>query len=85
MAEPHRFDPPLRIASGLEIRTLEEAVGFLRAYGTSRDRTRRDRLIQIIESASIAEQPAVAETFRDFLKAEDLLAAPPGPRSRGRR
>jgi hypothetical protein len=85
MAEPHRFDPPLRIASGLEIRTLDEAAGFLRAYGTSRDRARRDRLIQIIDSARTAEQPAVAESVRDFLKSEGLLAGSPTARPRGQR
>ena len=44
-----RFDPPLKIVSGLTIRTLEEAAAFVRSYRTSNRPAQRDAMLARLE------------------------------------
>src|SRR2546426_8855450 len=76
------FDPPLRLARDVTVRTLGDAAEFARTYVGPRLPRRRDRLVRVIEEVSgEASGRAAAHMFRAWALAEGLLAeesyAPP--------
>jgi hypothetical protein len=46
------FDPPLRLARDVTVRTLDDAAEFARTYVGPRLPRRRDRLVRVIEEVS---------------------------------
>jgi hypothetical protein len=65
------------------IRTLNEAIDFLREHKTGRNLADRERVIRLLEGArSPAEMLDAANAFRAWLQTEDLLF--PADRESGR-
>jgi hypothetical protein len=81
------FDPPLRLARDVTVRTLDDAAEFARTYVGPRLPRRRDRLVRVIEEVSgEASGRAAAHMFRAWALAEGLLAEESsGPPSAGTR
>jgi hypothetical protein len=69
------FDPPLRLARDVTVRTIDDAAEFARTYVGPRLPRRRDRLVRVIEEISgEASGRAAARMFRAWVLAEGLLA-----------
>ena len=69
------FDPPLRLARDVTVRTLDDAAEFARAYVGPKSPRRRDRLVRVIEEVSSeASARAAARMFGAWALAEGLLA-----------
>jgi hypothetical protein len=67
------FDPPLRLARDVTVRTLD-AAEFARTYVGPRLPHRRDRIVRVIEEVSgEASGRAAARMFRAWALAEGLL------------
>jgi hypothetical protein len=69
------FDPPLRLAREITVRTLDDAADFARTYVGPRLPRRRDRLVRRLEEISDdASARIAARAFRNWATAEGLLA-----------
>jgi hypothetical protein len=69
------FEPPLRLAREVTVRTLEDATEFARTYVGPRLPHRRDRLVRRLEEISDdASARIAARAFRAWAIAEGLLA-----------
>jgi|SRR5258707_10543852 hypothetical protein len=69
------FDPPLRLARDVTVRTLDDAAEFARTYVGPRLPRQRDRIVRVIEEVSgEASGRAAARMFRAWVLAEGLLA-----------
>ena len=69
------FDPPLRLARDVTVRTLDDAAEFARAYVGPKSPRRRDRLVRVIEEVSSeASARGAARMFAAWALAEGLLA-----------
>jgi hypothetical protein len=69
------FDPPLRLAREVTVRTLDDAAEFARTYVGARLPHRRDRLVRRLEEISDeASARVAARAFRAWAIAEGLLA-----------
>jgi hypothetical protein len=69
------FEPPLRLAREVTVRTLDDAADFARTYVGARLPHRRDRLVRRLEE--ISDDPSArvaARAFRSWAIAEGLLA-----------
>jgi hypothetical protein len=68
------FEPPLRLARGVTVRTLDEAADFARNYVGARLQRRRDGILRRLESASGEEREReAANAFRAWVEAEGPL------------
>src|SRR5262245_12910521 len=69
------FEPPLRLARDVTVRTLDDAADFARTYVGPRLPRRRDRLVRRLEEISDdASARIAARAFRAWAIAEGLLA-----------
>jgi hypothetical protein len=69
------FEPPLRLAREVTVRTLDDATDFARTYVGPRLPRRRDRLVRRLEEISDdASARIAARAFRTWVMAEGLLA-----------
>jgi len=69
------FDPPLRLAREVTVRTLDDAADFARTYVGPRLPHRRDRIVRRLEEISDdASARMAARAFRVWAVAEGLLA-----------
>ena len=69
------FEPPLRLARYVTVRTLDDAAEFARTYVGSRLPHQRDRLVRRLEEVSDnAGARVAARAFRAWAMAEGLLA-----------
>ena len=69
------FDPPLRLAREVTVRTLDDAADFARMYVGPRLPHRRDRIVRRLEEISDdASARMAARPFRVWATAEGLLA-----------
>jgi hypothetical protein len=69
------FQPPLRLARDVTVRTLDDAAEFARTYVGPRLPHRRDRLVRRLEEISDeASARVAARAFRAWAIAEGLLA-----------
>ena len=69
------FDPPLRLAREVTVRTLDDAAEFARTYVGPRLPHRRDRIVRRLEEVSDdASARIAAQAFRAWAIAEGLLA-----------
>jgi hypothetical protein len=69
------FEPPLRLAREVTVRTLDDAAEFARTYVGPRLPHRRDRLVRRLEEVSNKTSARVAaRAFRAWAIAEGLLA-----------
>jgi hypothetical protein len=69
------FDPPLRLAREVTVRTLDDAAEFARTYVGARLPHRRYRLVRRLEEISDeASARVAARAFRAWAIAEGLLA-----------
>ena len=69
------FEPPLRLARDVTVRTLDDAAEFARTYVGPRLPHRRDRLVRCLEEVSDEASARVAvRAFRAWAMAEGLLA-----------
>ena len=69
------FDPPLRLAREVTVRTLDDAAEFARTYVGPRLPHRRDRIVRRLEEVSDdASARIAARAFRAWAMAEGLLA-----------
>jgi hypothetical protein len=69
------FEPPLRVARGVTVRTLDDAAEFARTYVGPRLPFRRDRMVRRLEEVSDkAGARIVARAVRAWAIAEGLLA-----------
>jgi hypothetical protein len=69
------FDPPLRLARDVTVRTIDDAAEFARTYVGPRLPHRRDRIVRRLEEVSDeASARVAARVFRAWALAEGLLA-----------
>jgi hypothetical protein len=69
------FEPPLRLARDVTVRTLDGAAEFARTYVGPRLPHRRDRMVRRLEEVSDdASARVAARAFRAWAIAEGLLA-----------
>ena len=69
------FEPPLRLARDVTLRTLDDAAEFARTYVGPRLPQRRDRMVRRLEEVSKeASARIAARAFRAWAIAEGLLA-----------
>jgi hypothetical protein len=69
------FEPPLRLARDVTLRTLDDAAEFARTYVGPRLPQRRDRMVRRLEEVSEeASARIAARAFRAWAIAEGLLA-----------
>ena len=69
------FEPPLRLAREVTVRTLDDAGEFARTYVGPRLPHRRDRLVRRLDEVSDdASARTAAQSFRAWAIAEGLLA-----------
>ena len=69
------FDPPLRLARDVIVRTLDDAAEFARTFVGPRLPHRRDRIVRRLEEVSDeASARVAARTFRAWALAEGLMA-----------
>ena len=74
MAE-YVFNPPLRLAREVSVRTLDDAAEYVRTYVGSKHPTWRDGVLHELEGASGEQRErAAANAFRSWVQAEGLLA-----------
>jgi hypothetical protein len=62
------FDPPLRLARDVTVRTLDDAAEFARTYVGPRLPRQRDRIVRVIEE--VEEQKLTRRSRRSFRKSE---------------
>jgi len=68
------FNPPLRLARDVTVRTLDDAAEFARTYVGPRLPHRRDRIVRRLEEVSDdASMRIAARAFRAWAIAEGLL------------
>src|SRR5439155_2645065 len=68
------FEPPLRLARDVTVRTLDDATEFARTYVGPRLPHRRDRMVRRLEEVSDdASARIAARAFRAWAIAEGLL------------
>ena len=68
------FNPPLRLARDVTVRTLDDAAEFARTYVGPRLPHRRDRIVRRLEEVSDdASIRIAARAFRAWAIAEGLL------------
>jgi hypothetical protein len=68
------FNPPLRLARDVTVRTLDDAAEFARTYVGPRLPHRRDRIVRRLEEVSDdASMRIAAGAFRAWAIAEGLL------------
>ena len=68
------FDPPLRLARDVTVRTLDDAAEFARMYVGPRLPHRRDRIVRRLEEVfDDASTRIAAGAFRAWAIAEGLL------------
>ena len=68
------FDPPLRLARDVIVRTLDDAAEFARTFVGPRLPHRRDRIVRRLEEVSDdASMRIAAQAFRAWVIAEGLL------------
>ena len=68
------FDPPLRLAGNVTVRTLDDAAAFTRNYKTSRQPMVQDGILHRLEAASSQEQERnAANAFRAWVEEEGIL------------
>jgi len=73
------FEPPLRLARDVTLRTLDDAAEFARTYVSPRLPYRRDRVVRRLEEISDeAGARRAALAFRAWAIAEGLLAEEKG-------
>ena len=73
------FEPPLRLARDVTVRTLRDAAEFARTYVGPRLPYRRDRVVHRLEAISDeASARSAARAFRAWAIAEGLLAEEKG-------
>ena len=73
------FEPPLRLARDVTVRTLDDAAEFARTYVSPRLPYRRDRVVRRLEEVSDeASARLAARAFRAWAMAEGLLAEEKG-------
>ena len=73
------FEPPLRLACDVTLRTLDDAAEFARTYVSPRLPYRRDRVVRRLEEISDeAGARRAARAFRAWAMAEGLLAEEKG-------
>jgi hypothetical protein len=60
------FDPPLRLAGDVTVRTLDDAATFTRNYKTSRQPMVQDGVLHRLEAASSREEQRIS--FRDIAR-----------------
>ena len=69
------FEPPLRLAREVSVRTLDDAADFARTYVGPRLPQRRDRLVRRLQEISDdASARSAARAFRTWAIDEGLLA-----------
>jgi hypothetical protein len=69
------FEPPLRLAREVSVRTLDDAADFARTYVGPRLPRRRDRLVRRLQEISDdASARIAARAFRTWAIDEGLLA-----------
>jgi hypothetical protein len=69
------FNPPLRLAGDVTVRTLDDAAEFVRTYVGSKYPILRDGVLHSLEGASGEERGRdAANDFRAWAEAEGLLA-----------
>ena len=69
------FEPPLRLAREVTLRTLDDAADFARTYVGARLPRRRDRLVRRLEEISDDDSARIAaRAFRTWAIDEGLLA-----------
>jgi hypothetical protein len=68
------FDPPLRLAGNVAVRTLDDAAAFTRNSEAARRPMVRDGVLRRLEAASGFEQERdAANAFRAWIEAEGIL------------
>ena len=68
------FNPPLRLARDVTVRTLDDAAEFARTYVGPQLPHRRDRIVRRLEEVSDdASMRIAAQAFRAWALAEGLL------------
>jgi hypothetical protein len=73
------FQPPIRLARVVAVRTLDDAAEFARTYAGPRLPYRRDRVVRRLEAISDeASARGAARAFRAWAIAEGLLAEEKG-------
>ena len=73
------FEPPIRLASVVAVRTLNDAAEFARTYAGPRLPYRRDRVVRRLQAISDeASARGAARAFRAWAIAEGLLAEEKG-------
>ncbi len=73
MAE-YVFNPPLRLAGGVVVRTLDDAAEFARKYNGAKWVVRRDGVLHSLQGASGEERERDAgNAFRAWAEAEGVL------------
>jgi hypothetical protein len=69
------FEPPIRLARVVAVRTLDDAAAFARTYAVPRLPYRRDRVVRRLEAiCDEASARGAARAFRAWAIAEGLLA-----------
>ena len=67
------FDPPLRLAGDVTVRTLDDAAAFTRNYKTARQPVIRDGVLRRLEGAStLEEERNGANAFRAWVEEEGI-------------
>jgi hypothetical protein len=70
------FDPPLRLAGNVTVRTLDDAATFIRNYKTSRQPMVRDGVLRRLEAASsLEEERNAANAFRAWVEEEGIACS----------
>jgi hypothetical protein len=68
------FDPPLRLAGNVTVRTLDDAATFTRNYKTFRQPMVQDGVLHRLEAASSREEERnAANAFRAWVEEEGFL------------
>src|SRR5262245_66264283 len=79
------FEPPLRLAHDVTLRTLDDAAEFARTYVSPRLPYWRDRVVRRLEEISgEASARGAARAFRAWAIAEGMLAEDKGQRGHPR-
>jgi hypothetical protein len=67
------FDPPLRLAGDVTVRTLDDAAAFTRTYKTAQQPMVRDGVLHRLEGASSPEEERnAANAFRAWVEEEGI-------------
>jgi hypothetical protein len=72
------FDPPLRLAGNVTVRTLDDAATFTRNYKTSRQPMVHDGVFHRLEAATgLEEERNAANAFRAWIEEEGIVSSQP--------